>query len=247
MRADFVANASHEIGTPLATLVGAVETVLGPARDDPEARQRFLLMMQDHAQRIERLVDDLLSLSRIERVEHEAPTAAIGLASVLEHACATLDWKARARGVTVTLDLPDELAEVSGDADELGQVFQNLIDNAIKYGDTDSEVTVTARPVQPGTIADGWQAPGPALAVAVADHGPGIPSEHLPRLTERFYRVDKARSRQLGSTGLGLAIVKHIVARHRGALTIESEPGQGSQFTVYLNTAEKTAEPAPDT
>jgi two-component system phosphate regulon sensor histidine kinase PhoR len=247
LRADFVANASHEIRTPLATLVGAVETMLGPARDDPEARQRFLEMMQDHAQRIERLVDDLLSLSRIERVEHEAPNAAVGLHAVLQLAITTLDWKAQARSVTVKLDLADDLAGVSGDADELGQVFQNLIDNAIKYGDPESDVTVTVRPVEPGTTVEGWQAQGPALAVTVADHGPGIPPEHLPRLTERFYRVDKARSRQLGGTGLGLAIVKHIVARHRGALAIESEPGQGSRFTVYLNIAAKNPESGPVT
>lgn len=247
LRADFVANASHEIRTPLATLVGAIETMLGPARDDAEARQRFLEMMQDHAQRIERLVDDLLSLSRIERVEHEAPNAVVGLDTVLQLAVTTLDWKAKARGVAVKLDLPADLAGVSGDADELGHVFQNLIDNAIKYGDPESEVTVTARPVEPGTAVEGWQAQGPALAVTVADHGPGIPPEHMPRLTERFYRVDKARSRQLGGTGLGLAIVKHIVARHRGTLAIESEPGQGSRFTVYLNIAAKNPEPGPVT
>jgi len=243
LRADFVANASHEIRTPLATLVGAVETMLGPARNDPEAQQRFLTMMQDHAQRIERLVDDLLSLSRIERAEHEAPRSEIDLAAVVEQACAALDWKARARGVTVALDLPADLAGVHGDPDEIGQVFQNLIDNAIKYGDQESEVSVAARPIEPGTKVDGWQAQGPAVAVTVTDHGPGIPPEHLPRLTERFYRVDKARSRQLGGTGLGLAIVKHIVARHRGALTIESTPGEGSRFTVYLNAAAKNLDP----
>jgi len=247
LRADFVANASHEIRTPLATLVGAVETLLGPARDDPEARQRFLLMMQDHAQRIERLVDDLLSLSRIERAEHEASDSGISLASVIEQVSAALDWKARARGVAVTLKLPDDLAGVYGDEDELGQVFQNLIDNAIKYGDADGEVSITARPVAPDETADGWRAQGPAVAVTVADQGPGIPPEHLPRLTERFYRVDKARSRQLGGTGLGLAIVKHIVARHRGILTIESTPGQGSRFTVYLNNAAKNSGSEPMT
>ena len=244
LRADFVANASHEIRTPLATLVGAVETVLGPARDDPEARQKFLLMMQEHAERIERLVDDLLSLSRIERIEHEAPQKTVALRAILEQACSALEWKARARGVRMTLDLPDGLAGVHGDSDELAQVFQNLIDNAIKYGDPDSEVRISARPVESGVMADGWTSQGPALAITVADHGPGIAPEHLPRLTERFYRVDKARSRQLGGTGLGLAIVKHIVSRHRGALTIESEPGQGSKFTVFLHAAAKKAEPA---
>ena len=236
LRADFVANASHEIRTPLSTLVGAVETMQGPARDDAEARDKFLALMQDQAGRIKSLVDDLLSLSRIERSEHDAPSATVELASILDLARGSLDWKAEDRNVSVVVDVP--AAAVVGDPDDLRQLFENLIDNAIKYGSRDSTVSITVGAVAADTVIDGWRARGPAVAVAVRDNGPGIPSEHLPRLTERFYRVDKARSRQMGGTGLGLAIVKHLVSRHRGTMTIESEPSQGSCFTVYLNRAD---------
>jgi two-component system phosphate regulon sensor histidine kinase PhoR len=236
LRADFVANASHEIRTPLSTLVGAVETMQGPARDDAEARDKFLALMQDQAGRIKSLVDDLLSLSRIERSEHDAPSATVELASILDLARGSLDWKAQDRNVSVVVDVP--AAAVVGDPDDLRQLFENLIDNAIKYGSRDGTVSITVGAVPADTVIDGWRARGHAVAVAVRDNGPGIPSEHLPRLTERFYRVDKARSRQMGGTGLGLAIVKHLVSRHRGTMTIESEPGQGSCFTVYLNRAD---------
>ena len=236
-RADFVANASHEIRTPLAAIVGAIETVQGPARDDAEARARFLAMIAEHAERITRLVDDLLSLSRIEMAEHEPPAGAVALAPVLDQARTALDWRARAREVAIVLDLSPGLPEVQGDADELRQLFQNLIDNAIKYGNPNAEVTVSARPVAEGTRVDSWRAAPGAVAVTVADRGPGIAPEHLPRLTERFYRVDRGRSRQMGGTGLGLAIVKHIVNRHRGALQVTSELGVGSRFTVCLNGA----------
>ena len=237
LRADFVANASHEIRTPLSTLVGAVETMQGPARDDPEARDKFLAMMQDQAGRIKSLVDDLLSLSRIERSEHDAPSATVELANVLELARGSLDWKAEERSVSVDLDIPADDIAVIGDPDDLRQLFENLIDNAIKYGRGDGTVSIGVRAVAADTLVDGWRARGPAVAVAVRDNGPGIPLEHLPRLTERFYRVDKARSRRMGGTGLGLAIVKHLVSRHRGTMTIESEPGRGSCFTVFLNRA----------
>ena len=238
LRADFVANASHEIRTPLSTLVGAIETMQGPARDDADAREKFLAMMQEQAGRIKSLVDDLLSLSRIERSEHDAPSAAVALATVLELSGGSLDWKAEARDVSLQFDPPAGAINVIGDIDELRQLFENLIDNAIKYGNPESAVTIGVRSVVAGTQIEDWHARGPAVAVAVRDSGPGIPAEHLPRLTERFYRVDKARSRQMGGTGLGLAIVKHIVSRHRGTITIDSESGQGSCFTVYLNAAD---------
>ena len=255
MRADFVANASHEIRTPLATLMGFIETLQGTARDDPAARERFLAIMDQHSKRMARLVEDLLSLSRIEMNEHTPPTEAVLLPSLLANVHNTLAWQAEKRGVTVAIDTEDGLPPVIGDGDELTQVFLNLVDNAIKYGDAEGTVSVEARRVAEAQAA-GWMASKDgAVAVSVIDRGAGIPREHLPRLTERFYRVDKARSRELGGTGLGLAIVKHIVNRHRGALAIDSTPGKGSTFTVYLQPAavaedaalEGAAQPASDT
>ncbi len=224
MRADFVANVGHELRTPLATLVGFIETLRGPARGDPEARERFLGIMAQQADRMARLVDDLLSLSAIEMHEHAAPEDRIALAPVVEGVVNMLEITAAEKEITLQLDLP-ELPPVLADADELTQVFQNLIENAIKYGRQGSAVTISGR------------SNGDGVAVTVADQGAGIAREHIPRLTERFYRVDTARSRDLGGTGLGLAIVKHIVNRHRGALTIESEVGVGSRFTVSLPAA----------
>ena len=232
LRADFVANASHELRTPLATQLGFIETLRGPAKDDGEARTRFLAIMQEQASRMARLVADLLSLSRIELNEHSMPTEIVRLHAVLASVADSLAMKAAARSMAI--DLPGDLKSlppVKGDPDELIQLFQNLIDNALKYGRAGTPVRVLARPSEPPAA---MTPPRPALAVTVIDQGEGIARQHLPRLTERFYRIDTARSRDLGGTGLGLAIVKHIVSRHRGALEIESEPGQGSQFTVYL-------------
>jgi two-component system, OmpR family, phosphate regulon sensor histidine kinase PhoR len=229
MRADFVANASHELRTPLATLLGFIETLQGPARDDRQARDRFLGIMHEQASRMARLIDDLLSLSRIEMNEHVLPTGRTNLRHVLGSVAATLELRAKARGMQIVLKLPDELPEVVGEPDELAQVFQNLFDNAIKYGREGSPIEVEAR-------IDRRSSP-PFVAVGVRDHGEGIRREHLPRLTERFYRVDTARSRAMGGTGLGLAIVKHIVNRHRGRLDIASELGEGSVFAVSLRLA----------
>jgi two-component system phosphate regulon sensor histidine kinase PhoR len=229
MRADFVANASHEIRTPLATLAGCVETLQGPARDDPEAHERFLAIMEQQASRMTRLVADLLSLSRIELNEHSAPTGLVRLPELLGRVVDGLAPNAEAAGVRLEIAAAAGLPPAIGDENELWQVFQNLIDNAIKYGAEGKLVEIRCelaeRPLAGGRSA---------LRVAVRDRGPGIAHEHLPRLTERFYRADAARSRELGGTGLGLAIVKHIVNRHRGALTIESNPGEGAQFTVHL-------------
>jgi two-component system phosphate regulon sensor histidine kinase PhoR len=229
MRADFIANAGHELKTPLATLIGFIETLLGPAREDIAARERFLGIMREQAQRMARLVDDLLSLSRIELNEHVAPTDRVALAPVIDEVARGLELRAAERGIRIVRALPADLPEVQGDRDELAQIFQNLLDNAVKYGRPHSEVAVTG-----GT---GSGAAAELVRVAVADHGEGIPSEQLPRLTERFYRVDTARSRQLGGTGLGLAIVKHILNRHRGRLEIASTLGEGSRFTVWLHAA----------
>jgi len=237
LRADFVANASHELRTPLASLVGFIETLRGPARDDAAARERFLSIMAEQAARMSRLVDDLLSLSRIEMNEHRAPTGAVDTASVLRSVADTLEQRAAARGMRFAFDLPPDLSPVLGDADELTQVFQNLFDNAVKYGAAGTEIVVSAGPSSRSLPMPRLAQRSPAVAIAVRDHGPGIARDYLPRLTERFYRIDPARSRELGGTGLGLAIVKHIVSHHRGALDIESELGVGSIFTVHLPVA----------
>ncbi|NFV81722.1 ATP-binding protein [Magnetospirillum aberrantis] len=236
MRADFVANASHELRTPLATLLGFIETLRGPARDDADARERFLLIMQEQASRMARLINDLLSLSRIELNEHSKPRTATDLGRIVETATEALQPLARARGMTIVATVASEARIVVGEADELAQLVQNLLDNAVKYGRDGTPVEVSlggaAGPLPPTVGND--LTPDTAVVLAVKDHGDGIGKEHLPRLTERFYRVDTARSRKMGGTGLGLAIVKHIVNRHRGALVVESVVGQGSTFAVYL-------------
>lgn len=234
MRADFVANASHEIRTPLATLSGCIETLQGPGRDDDEAIDRFLQIMATQSTRMTRLVEDLLSLSRIELNEHTPPTGTVDLRAVIDRVTDGLTLKADAARVNVDVAIADDLTPAMGDMNELEQVMQNLVDNAIKYGG-EGEVRIEATRADralPG-ITDREN----ALMIRIRDQGPGIAREHLPRLTERFYRVDTARSRELGGTGLGLAIVKHIVNRHRGVLTVDSRIGEGSTFTVYLPAA----------
>jgi len=243
MRGDFIANASHELRTPLTTLTGFIETLRGPAREDAEARERFLAIMHEQAARMIRLVEDLLSLSRIELNEHVIPQGRVALGPLLRHLADTLELRAGERAMHIRLDLPSNLPEVLGDRDELAQVFQNLVDNGIKYGRAGSEITVAAATgVRPSYGSDAGDSP--FVSVAVRDCGEGIAREHLPRLTERFYRVDTARSREMGGTGLGLAIVKHILNRHRGFLDIESTPGTGSVFTVFLR-PHPVATPAP--
>jgi len=221
MRADFVANVSHELRTPLASLLGFTETLRGAARDDPEAQDRFLTIMHDQAERMARLIEDLLSLSRIELDERSRPTGMVDLHQVLANVRDALALKAEERGMVV--DITGPAVTVIGDEDQLTQVFQNLVDNAIKYGRENTAVSVTVQAL-----------PGRGVTVSVHDQGEGIPADHIPRLTERFYRVSAARSRELGGTGLGLAIVKHIVNRHRGQLSIDSVAGAGSTFTVSL-------------
>ncbi len=245
MRADFVANASHELRTPLSTLLGFIETLRGPARDDDEARERFLAIMFDQASRMARLVNDLLSLSRIELNEHSPPGDRVDLARIVEGAVAALLPLAEAKGMTLAPCCDPKAAAVLGQPDELAQLVQNLLDNAIKYGRdaTSVEISLGVPAKLPAAAAHLAHGAAGVVALAVADHGEGIAREHLPRLTERFYRVDTARSRKLGGTGLGLAIVKHIVNRHRGVLVIESAPGRGSTFTVYMPAAAQ-AEPA---
>lgn len=229
MRVDFVANASHELRTPLAAVSGFIETLRGHAKDDPEARERFLDIMSVQAGRMRRLIDDLLSLSRIELNEHNPPSGAAELTGIVQDAAAALSPLAATDKVKIEV-APHDPLHVTGDRDELIQVFQNLLHNAIKYGRAGGTIRVHFGRV-PGAgrrQAEGW------VFAAVADEGEGIPREVIPRLTERFYRVDVKRSRERGGTGLGLAIVKHILNRHHGRLQIDSTPSQGSTFTVFL-------------
>ncbi|MGE4528729.1 MAG: phosphate regulon sensor histidine kinase PhoR [Rhodospirillaceae bacterium] len=237
MRADFVANASHELRTPLSSLIGFIDTLRGPAHDDPEARERFLGIMAEQAARMARLIEDLLSLSRIELNEHTQPSHAVDVRRVIASVIEGLEQKAAARNVTLAVAAPENLPAVRGEPDELTQVFQNLIENAVKYTLPDTEVTVSIAALERGPVNMPKEAQGPVVAVAVRDRGEGIAQEHIPRLTERFYRVDSARSRKMGGTGLGLAIVKHVMNRHRGVLTIDSSLGLGSVFTAYLPAA----------
>ncbi|HEY0291803.1 MAG TPA: ATP-binding protein [Hansschlegelia sp.] len=231
MRADFVANASHELRTPLASLLGFIETLQGPAKNDVDARERFLAIMRTQANRMSRLIDDLLSLSRIELKAHVRPSALVDLSSLARGVVDALQPLAAERGVEMEV-IGDEPILVRGDRDELIRVAENLIENAIKYGQSGKKVEVTVR-----------GAPGREGALLVVrDHGPGIASEHVPRLTERFYRVDTSDSRDKGGTGLGLALVKHILQRHGGRLLIESAAGEGATFTVALEREEAGSE-----
>lgn len=241
MRADFVANASHELRTPLASLIGFIDTLRGPAADDPPAQTRFLGIMADQAQRMNRLIDDLLSLSRIELSEHQPPADRVDLTALVQRLAAAFEPQVRDRQVSLQLHLQPNLPAVLGDDDQLEQVLQNLLDNATKYGRQGGTVTVTVNHAPPGGR---WPA-RPGVMLAVADDGQGIARAHIPRLTERFYRADKGRSRAVGGTGLGLAIVKHIVNRHRGQLLIESAEGIGTTVTVWL--PDGTAPAAPGT
>ena len=229
-RADFVANVSHELRTPLASLIGFIDTLRGPAADDPPAQQQFLGIMSEQAARMSRLIDDLLSLSRIELSEHQAPSDIVALRDLVSQLVAGFAPRLQERSVSLDVRMPDDVPAVIGDADQLTQVLQNLLDNAVKYGRQDGIVRIEIAVASPGIQ---WPS-RPGVVVSVADQGAGIPRAHLPRLTERFYRVDTGRSRAAGGTGLGLAIVKHIVNRHRGQLLIESDEGVGTTVSVWL-------------
>lgn len=234
MRRDFVANVSHEMRTPLTALMGFIETLRGPARDDKAASMRFLDIMQDEAERMNRLVGDLMSLNRVESDERVRPSATVMLNEVLDSTQRTLRPLAKEAGVTFEADFPERPVAVPGDADQLIQVFTNLLENAIKYGGAGGRITIRL------TVSERETALRAAGArVQIIDYGPGIDPVHLPRLTERFYRADDHRSKALGGTGLGLAIVKHIINRHRGRLRVESVLGRGATFTVILPVMEK--------
>ena len=229
MRTDFIANSSHELRTPLASLIGFIETLRGPAADDPVAQENFLGIMAEQAQRMQRVIADLLSLSRIEINEHQPPAEMLHLPPLLSRIAAAME--PMLAGTALELDIPADLPRLRADADQLTQVFTNLLDNAIKYGKRGGTIRFTASPAKADVRFD----PN-GVIIAVADDGAGIARQHIPRLTERFYRVDKGRSRAVGGTGLGLAIVKHIINRHRGRLVIDSVEGQGTIFLVWLPT-----------
>ncbi len=234
MRADFIANASHELRTPLASLRGFIETLQAAAKDDPAARERFLAIMAEQASRMTRLIDALLSLSRVEMNAHVPPSGRVDLNDVLDHVRDTLEPLARESGGKLVVGRFPRPAVVRADRDELVQVFQNLVQNSLRYGAKGAQIRLEPKQTPPV-----GRQPG-RYAISVIDQGPGIAPEHLPRLTERFYRIDVTSSREKGGTGLGLAIVKHILNRHRGELAIASQPGKGSIFTVLLDPARDT-------
>jgi len=229
MRRDFIANVSHELRTPLTAVMGFIETLRGPARDDAKARDRFLDIMADEAARMNRLVGGLLSLSRVQADERVRPKTRIDLRKVVQTTLRALEPLALKNNVAVLTELENEALYVIGDNDQLMQVFTNLVENAIKYGGAAQSVSVTAQKSAHDPVLR-----GPAIEIEITDQGPGINPIHLPRLTERFYRADTHRAHALGGTGLGLAIVKHILNRHRGRLKITSQLGEGSKFTVIL-------------
>jgi len=232
MRRDFVANVSHELKTPLTAMMGFIETLQTTARDDAPARERFLNIMASETQRMNRLVGDLLSLSRVEADERMRPTTSLEIKDLIQAALNTLAPLAQDHEAQVSFDAPVDPVELFADKDQLQQVFTNLIENAIKYSGKGAQVGIEL-----GALEYDQRLGETAITVTITDNGPGIDPIHLPRLTERFYRIDNHRSRELGGTGLGLAIVKHILNRHRGRLKIKSSLGQGSQFHVILPSA----------
>ena len=257
-RADFLANASHELRTPLASLSGFIETLRGHARTDDAAREKFLGIMQTQAERMSRLIDDLLSLSRIELNEHIAPAGAMDLALAVMDVLDSLGPLAREGGVTLKSDIPAIGQAITiGDRDQLVQVIQNLVDNALKYTPPEGVVTISLRmdlsaveavvPAMEDSARLSLLTPDHGttryLVLQVTDSGPGLAREHLPRLTERFYRVEGQKSGARPGTGLGLAIVKHIINRHRGGLAVESVEGRGARFTAYVPMASQPALP----
>ena len=250
MRADFLANASHELRTPLASLSGFIDTLRGHARDDTAARDRFLQIMATQAERMSRLIDDLLSLSRIELNEHIAPEGRVDLSQVIADVVDAIGPLLAESKVQVVLDVPGPgLALAVGDRDQMVQVMQNLIDNAVKYSKERGPVRVECLTNLTGEAAIALREPqaarlalltpddvndGRYVCLRVTDSGPGIARQYLPRLAERFYRVEGQKSGERSGTGLGLAIVKHIINRHRGGFAVESLAGSGASFVAYF-------------
>lgn len=233
MRADFVANASHEIRTPLASIIGFIETLQGPAKDDTAAREQFLQIMGEQAQRMSALVNDLLSLSKIEMNANSTPNGSVDMLGVIYKVRAHLDWASKEKRMPIEIEVPESLPHVRGDESELMQVLQNLVSNALKYGRVETPVLITAEVTQRYPADRSLEMDPPVLKIAVHDQGEGIPTEHIPRLTERFYRVSST-ARKTSGTGLGLAIVKHILHRHKALLDVKSIVGVGSCFSIYV-------------
>ncbi|WP_116652336.1 sensor histidine kinase [Pelagibacterium sediminicola] len=226
MRGDFIANASHELRTPLTSLMGFIDTLQGPAANDEKARARFLNIMRGQAERMSALIDDLLSLSRIELRQHVKPTGEVNLTLLVREVAESLEARLKKNDVTLELDLPAGPVMVRGERQELFEVLENLADNAIKYGGSAGRIEIA--------LVAGASRSGTHHAITVTDFGPGVPEEHVPRLTERFYRVDSETTRGKKGTGLGLAIVKHIISRHHGELSIRSRPGEGTRVEILL-------------
>ena len=223
MRVDFVANASHELRTPLASILGYAETLADDPDGDPAMRTRFMKVMADEARRMQRLVEDLISLSRIEAEKYSVPETSVDLADLIDEVTSELADTHDPRAADIVTDFGEDVPPVAGDRIQLSQALHNLVSNAMKYGRANTPVTVKL-----------WRYPNGMVRLSVADEGDGIAPEHIPRLTERFYRVDSGRSRAVGGTGLGLAIVKHIVERHRGRFDIASQIGRGTVSTILL-------------
>ena len=234
MRADFVANASHEIRTPLASIIGFIETLRGPAKDDEKARDEFLKVIAEQAERMSKLVNDLLSLSKIEMNAHQPPTGRVDLVRIIRGEKQHFEWACKQKNVNIRMKLSDTVPPTRGEDNELAQVVRNLLGNAIKYTMPDTDVVISAKVTTDLPDDPMFRALSRAICFSVQDQGEGIPAEHIPRLTERFYRVDSARTRKVGGTGLGLSIAKHVLNRHQGVLHIESVVGEGSTFSVYL-------------
>ncbi|MCH2038355.1 MAG: ATP-binding protein, partial [Rickettsiales bacterium] len=234
MFADFVANASHEIRTPLTSLIGFIETLQYAAKDDEEAKDYFLSIMSEQAERMSCLIKELLSLSNIERNVDSEPTDVIDITQVIQGVINQINWQLDEKKMTITNKIDEKLPTVTGDYNQLVQVFTNLIVNAIKYSHENSQITLLSSVVD--EIPEDMHPRGmsKALVISVIDEGEGIEEEHLERLTERFYRVDRSRSRKVGGSGLGLSIVKHIMNRHKGLLRVKSKIGKGSEFKVYF-------------
>ncbi len=232
-RADFVANVSHELRTPLTSILGYTETLMSSAGEDKALRKKFLKIIEKQSKRMTRLVSDQLSLAKIESEEHVIPNRSVNLKKVIYEVLKSFEDEIINKKIKLDLKIDKKTKNVQGDKDELFQVLQNLLENAIRYGGNKSEIVVSLKRAEkrPANLPkNSW----PAICCEVSDNGPGINKVHLGRLTERFYRVDASRSKEIGGTGLGLAIVKHIINRHRGSLIIESEPSIGSKFFVYL-------------
>ncbi|MDX2073197.1 MAG: ATP-binding protein [Alphaproteobacteria bacterium] len=241
MRADFVANASHEIRTPLASIIGFVETLRGPAKDDERARDEFLKVIAEQAERMSKLLNDLLSLSKIEMNAHNVPVGKVDLLRIIRSEKQHFEWACKQKNVNIRMKLIDTLPAARGEDEELAQVVRNLLGNAIKYTMPDTDVLISVKVTQQLPEDPMFRSLARAIQFSVQDQGEGIPAEHIPRLTERFYRVDSARTRKVGGTGLGLAIVKHVLNRHHGVMQIESTPGEGSIFSIFLPLYEDVA------